>query len=181
MPAGISSLPYSIIQEAKLDSRFLKITHNVKRENLHKKYKASNLKYPYPIYFFFKWGIKRYKSWKIISGLTSWNSSKQKTIMSTNYKKQAKKMFLTIHPPYRATLKTQLHSIILGRGPGWKWEIVTPKFEHQIFLSKLYWKLCFSMEKHVFVEILEFCIKLVNRVATENGIIVKVKVTDGMH
>ena len=53
MPARISSLPYSIIQEAKLDSRFLKITHNVKRENLHKKYKASNLKYPYPIYFFF--------------------------------------------------------------------------------------------------------------------------------
>ena len=37
------------------------------------------------------------------------------------------------------------------------------------------------MEKHVFVEILEFSIKLIKRVATENGIIVKVKVTDGMH
>ena len=37
------------------------------------------------------------------------------------------------------------------------------------------------MEKHIFVEILEFSIKLVKRVATENDIIVKVKVTDGMH
>ena len=145
MPARISSLPYSIIQEAKLDSRFLKITHNVKRENLHKKYKASNLKYPYPILFLKKkkWGIKRYKSWKIISGLTSWNSSKQKTIMSTNYKKQAKKMFLTIHPPYRATLKTHLHSIILGGGPGWKMgnfnsKIWTPNFFKQIVLKTMF-------------------------------------------
>ena len=37
------------------------------------------------------------------------------------------------------------------------------------------------MEKHVFVEILEFSIKLIKRVATENGIIAKVKATDRMH
>ena len=37
------------------------------------------------------------------------------------------------------------------------------------------------MEKHVFVEILEFPVKLIKTVATENGIIVKVKVTDEMH
>ena len=37
------------------------------------------------------------------------------------------------------------------------------------------------MGKHVFVEILGFSIKLVKRVATENSIIDKVKVTDGMH
>ena len=36
------------------------------------------------------------------------------------------------------------------------------------------------MEKHVFVEILEFSITLVKRVATKNSIIAKVKVTDGM-
>ena len=38
-----------------------------------------------------------------------------------------------------------------------------------------------AWEKHVFVEILEFSIKLVKRVATENSIIAKVKVTDRMH
>ena len=37
------------------------------------------------------------------------------------------------------------------------------------------------MEKHALVEILEFSIKLVKTVATENSIIVKVKVTDGIH
>ena len=36
------------------------------------------------------------------------------------------------------------------------------------------------MEKHIFAEILEFSIKLIDRVATENGIIVKVNVTDGV-
>ena len=34
---------------------------------------------------------------------------------------------------------------------------------------------------HVFVEILEFSIKLVKSIATENSIIVMVTVTDGMH
>ena len=37
------------------------------------------------------------------------------------------------------------------------------------------------MEKYVSAEILEFSIKLVKRAATENSIIVKLKVTDGMH